>query len=109
MDKNIYHSGNLNSGTTPPTHVGGTVNDLRFTRKSYKSWTIVTAELVSGVLDEEIVKVEYNALDQQLTITIYRWALPRSDYNAINTINCRQPGNPFSISWKPRSDYITFY
>ena len=97
---NIYRSTAAisNSGTTPPTHVGGTVNDLEFIGKVTNPWTIVTAELVSGVLDEEIVKVG-NAVRPATYYAIADWSITkRSDYSVSkHNLTTDNTGNPFYI------------
>ncbi len=65
---NIYNvtnsiTGSYSLGTTPPTHISGTVTapggnaDLTFERKIENPWTILTVELISGNLSESIKKI----------------------------------------------------
>ena len=65
---NIYKvtnaiTGSYSVGTTPPTHISGTVTapggtaDLEFERKVENPWTILTVELISGNLTSSIKKI----------------------------------------------------
>ena len=65
---NIYKvtnsiTGSYSIGTTPPTHISGTVTapggnaDLEFERKVENPWTILTVELISGNLTSSIKKI----------------------------------------------------
>ena len=65
---NIYRvanssSGNYTAGTVPPTHGSGTVNatggtaQFEFERRVSNPFTILTVELISGNLNESVVKV----------------------------------------------------
>jgi hypothetical protein len=46
-----------NSGTNPPVHPSGTVNNLQWVRKVTNAWTRVTAELVSGNIDDTVTQI----------------------------------------------------
>ena len=65
---NVYRvanasSGNYTAGTVPPTHGSGTVNatggtaQFEFERRVSNPFTILTVELISGNLNESVVKV----------------------------------------------------
>ena len=97
---NIYRSTAVisNSGTTPPNHVGGTVSNLEFVGKVTNPWTIVTAELVSGVLDENIVKLG-NAVRPATYYNISDWSITKnSDYSiSKHNLTVDNTGNPFYL------------
>ena len=45
------------TGTTPPTHPAGTINNLQYIGKVQNPWTIVTAEVISGNLNNSVVRL----------------------------------------------------
>ena len=62
----------ITNSTTPPTHPSGTVNDFQFIKKIDNPWTVVTAELISGNLDESVVKLG-TAVRPATYYAIYDW------------------------------------
>ena len=45
------------SGTTPPQHLDGTINNLTFIGKVQNPWTMVTAEVISGNFNNSVVRL----------------------------------------------------
>jgi hypothetical protein len=70
---NLYRTtASITTGTTPPKHPSGTQNNLEFIKKIDNPWTVVTVELISGTLDNEVIKVG-TATRPATYYTIYDW------------------------------------
>ena len=55
---NLYlTTAEITNSTTPPTHPAGTIGDFEFVKKIDNPYTIVTAERISGTLDDTVVKL----------------------------------------------------
>ena len=62
----------ITNSTTPPTHPTGTVSNFEFIKKIDNPYTVVTAELISGTLDDTVVKLG-TAVRPATYYTIFDW------------------------------------
>ena len=80
---NLYLSTQVisDTGTNPPIHPNGTINNLQYIGKVENPWTIVTAELISGNLNDSVVKIG-NANAPATYYPIADWSITKnSTYN----------------------------
>ena len=94
---NLYRSTAVisNTGTNPPLHPNGEQNNLEFIKKIDNPWTILTAELLSGNLNDDVVKVG-SALAPATYYDIYDWGVTKDPQYSVqkHELTTDPGGNP---------------
>ena len=121
---NIYRvanasSGNYTAGTVPPTHISGTVTatggtaQFEFERRVSNPFTILTVELISGNLNESVVKVgTLNAPAETYPVTDFGQTATDSYARTKCVLGSDNSANPFlqlGTPVAPSTSYIDFH